>query len=207
MDLYQKHGIPDAIRNQVIFLDASRYKTDPKDQLGTKIRQSFREAPDLVRLVAGLHLWRFVSNRDRTMGYFSDCWIDSHTMAEIMNSFRASGQFGGSHKRDFVRNTLAILTHWNRLDYRLKIELKKDVVGYIGPTGSQKIFRKVTTHQGYVPAQEGKLALRVQGNAPVENIAEHRIGGHTQFVVPRLAGLSYHNGENEYGKVMHHAAI
>ena len=79
MSLYIKHGITiPAIASKITFLDPVKYKTEPKDRLSDEKEKSFGEPPDMALLSTGMHVWRFIQNKNR--GYYSDCWIDEKTI-------------------------------------------------------------------------------------------------------------------------------
>lgn len=182
--------IPEEVKKYVVFQDQRNAPVGGSDMLSENLLKSFNGEHKQVKLLAGLSLWRFCSSVNRY--YFSDCWIDSPTMTEIMTSFRAVGIFTSKYKKELIRSNLAILYDWNKLDYRVKIELKEDMVAYIGTIGSQKVF---------IPA---KANLLVKKGATVEKMVEHRIGGHTQYIIPGLARMPK---ENKFAKVQHFSPI
>lgn len=115
---------------------------DPLDVLSQDNIESFREGYTEVVLKAGTVLHRFTQGEDAPV--FSDCWIDHDTFSKTISDIqRMASELGmsadNSRKRVQIWEHYAILSVWNRLSHRVKISLKKDVIGYVGKTGSQSL--------------------------------------------------------------------
>ncbi|CAN5587960.1 hypothetical protein BH23BAC1_BH23BAC1_25530 [soil metagenome] len=193
----QINRIPSETLKYIEFEDKNKISIDVSNYLSKQLEDSFNEKPKIVKLRSGFNLWRFCSSANRY--YFSDCWIDDPTMSEIMTSFRAVGIYDKKFKKDLIRNQLAILYNWNKIDFRVKIELKVDMIAYIGTISSQKVF---------IPVKSDMIASK---GAKVEKLVEHRIGhrigGHIQYVIPKLKKMPFNKKENQFAKVLHFGPI
>jgi len=170
--------------------------SDQKDRLSSEQRESFTDGFDAYKMQEGESLWRFVSVQKRK---FSDCWIDSETMASIMRTFKSRGDYSMSTKHAVIRDDLAILSSWKSyLQYRVKITFKENVIAYVGNIGPQKQFASVKDD---VYASGGNSFVR-----EVQKAVEYKIGGHKQFVIPRFKGMSDEDGE-KYAPITYFARI
>jgi len=161
-----------------------------EDEMSSKAKASFEGGYQTVVLPAGYVLWRFISSINAYR--FSDFWVDAPAMANIMNGLHMTGNFSEAYKINNVRDSLAIPDNWeNRLRWRLKIRLNKEVIAYVGRTGPQKYFVEV----------ENTIA---GGAANMDKAVEHRIGGFGQYVIPRFRGLP---NENDWAQLEHFAHI
>ncbi|GAA4439733.1 hypothetical protein GCM10023188_36260 [Pontibacter saemangeumensis] len=197
-----KYNFEDGFTRSVVPLDKKKAKPEKADQLTQELEDSFLAPPDMVTLLPGLKLWRFCSQKNKPK--FSNCWIDPKTMSQIMTSFRIGQVYIAEHKKEEIRNRLAILEAWpTMLGYRVQIELKKEVIAYIGTIKAQEVF-KVVKDKIYFGKASTDLALK---QPTVEQLAERRKGGLIQIVIPRLKDSQLDQTENEFGKVTHFCPI
>lgn len=169
----------------------SRHATrhiDAKDQLNqTQIDSFHNRAYTQIKLSKGDIIWRFGSQKEYRI--FSDFWIDGETMSKIMRSLHHSQNFSQGFKKENIRNSLNILEPWNKLNWRCKVQLKKEVIAYKGVVGTQIGVDK--DYKGYVPFNKA--------GAVVEKSIEYRRGRDVQYVIPRFKGLK---DKNEWGELM-----
>lgn len=151
--------------------DAIISKLDRIDELDANQLLSFNSGYKTTLLQPGFELWRFISiKKNHQYGAF---WVDNETMHEIMFRLHCNGDFSMKSKLDNIRNSLAILEKWSKLNWRLKIRLKKEVIAHIGETGVQKLFEQVDNNL-------------FTGTQVMDKLKESRWGRHKQFVIPRF---------------------
>ncbi len=104
-------------------------------------------------------------------------------------------------------DSLAILSTWEtHCEYRVKIEIKKEIVAHIGTIGSQTNFSKININSNVeTDVAFYKLARGSSGN--IEKMVEQRIGGYNQYVIPRFRDKSLDQSNNEYAKLLHFSRI
>jgi len=144
-----------------------------------------------VEMEPGDALWRFVSQKKKNR--FSDCWVDRETMKALMEVFRSWGDFSEKTKKKVVHDNLAILEHWSKLNWRVKIEFKKSVIAYVGATGPQKHF-------------SDQPEVSQMFKSKVYRTTDHRIGGFKQYVIPRFKGIKESSSE-EFATISHFAHL
>lgn len=175
------------------------------DQLSPGDIKSFRTTIATTTLKPGTVLWRFSSSLHASK--FGAYWIDARTMAEIMRTFSALNNYSLSFKKKVIMDSLALLSTWDtHCEYRVKIELKKEVVAHIGTIGTQQNYAKVNLN----PKIAGDAALTKLAGGNTENIekmVEQRIGGYTQYVIPRFRDRSLNQTDNEYARLLHFSHI
>lgn len=156
---------------------------NPKDQLSTEQKATFKGGYKVYELPVGFELWRFVSKKSAY--HFSDFWIDGPTMKSIMQELSKSNTFSQEFKKTNIRNSLAILESWSNLNWRLKVVLLQPVIAYVGSTERQKRFFE----------SDRTFAF---GIGDVEKLSDVREGGHIQYVIPQFKGLP---NVNKFAKV------
>lgn len=179
---------------------------EKEDQLTGSDIKSFRSNVAVVTLQPGTVLWRFVSSKNASR--FGAYWIDARTMAEIMRAFQVLSTYNLAFKKNLIKESLAILSEWgSHCEYRVKIELKKEVIAHVGTIGTQRTFAKTTLNPTLQPdAFVKKMAGANDGN--VEKMVEQRIGsGYVQYVIPRFRDRQLNQTENEYAKLLHFSHI
>lgn len=141
-------------------------------------------------LKAKTQLWRF--NPLRFPRGISEYWMSETTMRQIMSIITSRGDFSNAAKREIVKENMAILDVWgkrrdrqlqkqqdedirNMAAWRLRIVLTHDVHAFIGQTGPMKDM------------QHNSAASQHYGGETT-NIAQARMGGHEQVVIPEFAG-------------------
>lgn len=200
-------------------------KIDALDRISETQAKSFRDGQyKIMVLKKGMRLWRFVSRKGSV---FSDFWIDSDTMTMLMKSLQQFERHDIDFKVDYLRSNLAILEYWkqedwfknnvvNGLTHRLRIELKSDVVAYVGKTGSQKLFIEYKSKQEkHNKSKTGKNKENPRSEKTVNlqdldtKAVEHRIGGYLQYVIPRFnpRTLKIKPEDNEYASVTYNHRI
>ncbi len=104
-------------------------------------------------------------------------------------------------------DSLALLSNWDtHCEYRVKIELKKEVVAHIGTIGTQQNFAKMQLN---TKSEADKALLKLAGGNTenIKKMVEQRIGGYTQYVIPRFRDRSLNQIENEYARLLHFSHI
>lgn len=165
---------------------------EEKDKLSHTQKTTFlNESCSVVLIETGDVLWRFISQKNRNK--FSDFWMDSTTMGNIMSIFRSWEDYSENTKKQTVRNSLAILDDWSKLSWRVKINFKVPIIAYKGPTGPQKLFDNSDKAVSFFGEKANKAI-------------EHRIGGYDQYVIPRFKGISDEEAK-QYAEVTHFSHI
>jgi hypothetical protein len=175
------------------------------DHLSPGDIKSFRSTIATTTLKPGTVLWRFASSKHSSK--FGAYWIDARTMSEIMRTFSALNNFSLSFKKDVIMDSLALLSNWDtHCEYRVKIELKKEVVAHIGTIGTQQNFAKMQLN---TKSEADKALLKLAGGNTenIKKMVEQRIGGYTQYVIPRFRDRSLNQIENEYARLLHFSHI
>lgn len=198
-----KYDLDDDFIKSIIPLDNNKIKVDKADKLSTRLAESFQDSTTMVKLLPGVKLWRFCSQKNKPR--FSDCWIDPKTMKNLMNTFRTSHTYSIQYKKEEIRNKLAILEAWpTMLGYRVQIILKKELVAYIGTINTQELIKEV---KDKVYFGQASAERRIDGMPRVDQLMERRKGGSIQIVIPRLSNRNLDQTENEFGKVTHFCSI
>ncbi|GAB3203347.1 hypothetical protein ABID22_000889 [Pontibacter aydingkolensis] len=175
------------------------------DQLSPSDIKSFRTTIATTTLKPGTVLWRFASSMHASK--FGAYWVDAKTMSEIMITFSALNIYDLNFKKSVIRDSLALLSNWDtHCEYRVKIELKKEVVAHVGTIGTQQTYMKANlNNKRTADAAVKKLA---GGNSQnIEKMIEQRIGGYTQYVIPRFRDRSLNQNDNQYAKLLHFCHI
>jgi hypothetical protein len=150
-----------------------------QDTMSFEQRTSFHSGYKTCLLPIGFELWRFASQKDDNR--FGAFWMDAQTMQDIMQTLHSVGNYTEQYKKENIRNSLAVLEKWSNLSWRVKVRLQKEVIGYVGETGSQ--------HQ----VNEFSNDLPFGGGEKIQKVIETRIGRQVQYVIPRFRGLSDYN--------------
>lgn len=179
---------------------------DKADLLSPSDIKSFRNTIATTILPPGMVLWRFSSSLYSSR--FGAYWMDSKTMTEIMSTFNTLNNYDLAVKKKVIRDSLAVLSNWDtHLEYRVKIELKKEVVAHVGIIGTQQNFVKHTVD----PTQKADAALLKLSGGKGDNILkmiEQRFsGGYVQYVIPRFRDRNLNQTENEYARLLHFCHI
>lgn len=182
------------------------YSMEKEDQLTADDIKSFRSNVAIVTLKPGTVLWRFISSKNASR--FGAYWVDARTMSAIMRTFEALNTYDITFKKNLIKDSLAILTSWgSHCEYRVKIELKKEVIAHVGTIGTQKTFSKTTLN----PTIQKDAFVKKMAGANYENVEkmiEQRLGsGYVQYVIPRFRDRSLHQTDNEYAKLLHFSHI
>lgn len=145
------------------------------DSLTSVEKQSFHSGFEVKLLPIGFELWRFVSKQKHNR--FGAYWVDVQTMQSIMQTLHINNVFTESYKKENVQNSLAILSPWSNLSWRVKIRTRKQVIAFVGQTGTQKLFAH----------DDNQLSFG--GEKKIEKVIETRIGRQMQYVIPRFRNL------------------
>jgi hypothetical protein len=163
---------------------------DNADAMNLEQKNSFLKGYRAVQLPIGFELWRFVSKQ--TDSRFGAFWVDAQTMKSIMQILHTNNNFSETYKKDNVRNSLAVLSEWSNLSWRVKIRLRKEVIAYIGEIGTQKKFLE----------QENIFSFG--GREPILKLIETRYGQNIQYVIPRFKRLP---NTNDWASIEHFVHI
>lgn len=125
-----------------------------------------------------------------------------------MNTFHTLNNYNSAVKKKVIRDSLAVLSNWDtHLEYRVKIELKKEVVAHVGIIGTQQNFVAHTIDQ----SKKGDAAVLKLSGGTGDNILkmiEQRFSaGYVQYVIPRFRDRSLNQTENEYARLLHFCHI
>ena len=191
-----------ASEDLIIPFKESGEKLETADKLTEDDKSTFKDKTfDTVILKEGMILHRFIS--EKHYNPFSNCWIDHKTFTEMINYFQHAESLSSRARKEYIRNQLAILKDWNKLNYRVKIALKKDIIAYVGPIEVQKVVMEFNSVQA---AFEYKNSPKNK-NFKKEKVSEYRIGGFKQYFIPRLKNKSVRGNDNEYAKILHSAHL
>jgi len=175
-------------------IDTSAIQVESEDELPIELIKTFADTPKLTILKQGDRLFRFVqfNGKEAKYGAF---WFDKRTMQEIfkkyndrvlfkLNDYNAVFNATLSYKKVTIKgqiyNELAIAKCWNTLRYLLEVEVKKDIVAYVGKTSAQSFF------------QDKNLSK----NSDLRKIVLE--GGGKQYVIPRIGSLKV---KSNYGEI------
>ncbi|MFT5248252.1 MAG: hypothetical protein ACJAV7_003041 [Flavobacteriales bacterium] len=154
-----------------------------EDTLTHEQQGSFLSGYSTILLPPGTELWRFVSRQgDNSFGAF---WITPETMSALMQRLHYNNNFSQHNKKENIKNSLAILSGWSNVSWRVKVILTKEVTAYIGTTGPQANFAKIENTSAF-------------GGGEMHVKDESRHGSSEQIVIPRFRGLP---NSNQYGDV------
>jgi hypothetical protein len=154
-------------------------KIDAADMLSPNQRSTFLGTIQTVLLPKDFVLWRFKSKHsDNAFGAY---WMESETMASIMQSLHKIGNYSQEYKKENIRNNLAILEKWSFLNWRVKIRLTKETIAYTGQVADQDLW------------VEEKCPQYDSGNSKVTKLNEIRRGSAVQIVVPRFWHITESN--------------
>lgn len=150
------------------------HKFESVDLLNQDQKNSFVNvsAVRAVMLEPGDEIHRFVKNYNKL---FSDCWISRDTFQKLFAVFTTWEQTPERIKTQHLKNSLSVLEEWNTFEFRTKVILSKEVVGYVGITGPQKMM---------VPIENTKDKRSV----------EFRLGGFEQIIIPRFKSVQNSEG-------------
>lgn len=178
---------------------------DKVDQLTPSDIRSFRTTIATTTLKPGTVLWRFASSLHASK--FGAYWIDAKTMAEIMRTFSSLNNYDLNLKKKVIKDSLALLSNWDtHCEYRVKIELKKEVVAHVGTIGAQHNYIKASLDDKSLTDTVVKKLARGSGDG-VEKMIEQRLGGYTQYVIPRFRNRNLNQTENDYARLLHFCHI
>jgi len=163
----------------------------PEDQMTPEQIESFTGGYRTVVLPKGFVLWRFISQKESYR--FGAFWMEPQTMKRVMETLHTNSNFSQSYKKHNIRNSLAILTHWSHLNYRVQIRLTKEVVAYVGSVKPQKHFTKVPNNMPF------------GGGSEMEKMTDSKTANDLQYVIPRFGRRMPNN--NEWATVTHIAHI
>jgi hypothetical protein len=175
------------------------------DQLTPSDINSFRTTIATTTLKPGMILWRFASSLHASK--FGAYWVDAKTMAEIMSTFSTLNNYDQNLKKQVIRDSLAVLSNWDtHCEYRVKIELKKEVVAHIGTIGTQQNFIKANFNDK-IAADAAVKKLTGGKSDNIQKMIEQRLGGYTQYVIPRFRDRNLNQTDNEYARLLHFSHI
>jgi hypothetical protein len=163
------------------------YEISKEDNLTGDNLKSFMSMGGITKQLCqkGEVLWRVIPRFKGQI--FSDYWIDTATMHQIMAILVSNNNFSNDAKVELFMNSLGILYKWGedeRIEkakgdvmqqeriknwknelWKAKVTLKQDVLCYVGITAPQ-------------------LGIRF------DNSKEFKAGGFKQIVIPRFKGVS-----------------
>ena len=177
-------------------MDINSIQMEAEDVLPSCVNSTFAVTPQLIVLKKGDRLFRFVqyNNKEVKYGLF---WFDKKSIEELFVKYHQRVLFKLkdynsiynatlSYKKVVIKgqvyNEFAIAKSWNTLRYLLEVEVKKDLIAYIGNTSSQSFFQDKNLSQ----------------NSDLRKIIVE--GGGRQYVIPRIGNLK---SRNNYGEINH----
>lgn len=169
----------------------SNIKAGEADVMDLEQSASFMNGYQQIVLQPGTELWRFVGSASTThLGAF---WMKPETMNEIMSQMKFAHNYSKQFVKEFIRNNLAILGEWSDLTFRQRIVINKEIIAYKGIIGRQQKWAKTNEN----------IPFDTKGRE-VEKMVESRLGGYTQYVIPRLRGKFR---ENEYVTITYYSKV
>jgi hypothetical protein len=182
------------------------YTMEKEDQLTSDDIKSFRSNVAVVTLKPGTVLWRFISSKNASK--FGAYWIDARTMSDIMRTFQELNTYDYTFKKNLIKDRLAILSSWgSHCEYRVKIELKKEVVAHVGTIETQKSYVRAALDSNFnrhifIPKMAGAQ------HSITEKMVEQRMGNnYIQYVIPRFRDKNLNQTDNEYARLLHFCHI
>jgi len=175
-------------------MNTEAFNVDLEDELPNSFRGTFADTPKLTVLRQGERIFRFVQFNAKEAKYGA-FWFDKKTMQEIfkkyndrvlfkLNDHNAMFNATLSFKKVIIKgqiyNELAIAKSWNTLRYLLEVEVKRDLVAYVGKTSAQSFFQDKSLSQN---SDLRKIVLE---------------GGGKQYVIPRIGNLK---AKSNYGEI------
>jgi|GEM_PF-1143652 len=204
----------------IIPLDDQKHKVEQIDQLTEDDKRTFQEITyNTVVLKAGMQLSRFISEEHHNP--FSNCWVDQETLTELTSYFHYAENLSLNARREYIRDQLGIKSEWSKLNYRVKVRLKRDIIAYLGSIAPQKVvmefksmgdmfeYKNKEDNNRKRKEDENRKIDRYNQNKPKEKrydrlkVNEYRIGGFKQYFIPRLKNISLKGDINEYAEVVH----
>jgi len=175
-------------------MDINSFKLEAEDELPSWVNGTFAVTPQLIVLKKGDRLFRFVQYNGKEVKY-GLFWFNKKSIEELfvkyhqrvlfkLKDYNAIFNATLSYKKVVIKgqvyNEFAIAKSWNTLRYLLEVEVKKDLVAYVGSTSPQSFFQDKNLSQN---SDLRKIILE---------------GGGKQYVIPRIGNLK---SRNNYGEI------